>query len=273
MNKEFNQALATGNNTPVVLIGKNGQAIETISSLEVSEMVEKPHNDLLKDIRRYITQLAEGNLSHSDFFIESTYLDANRQSRTCYQVTRKGCELIANKLIGTKGTCFTARYVNRFHSMENYIKQKESYMIEDPIERAKAWILEQQEKQVLQLENKQQQQIIGELQPKASYYDLVLQSTELMPITLIAKDYGMSANAMNKTLFNLGVQYNQCGTWLLYAKHHARGYTQSKTQTYQRHDGTQGIKYHTYWTQKGRLFLYSLLKENNILPVIERENN
>lgn len=123
----------------------------------------------------------------------------------------------------------------------------------------------------LQLENAQQKQIIGELQPKATYYDLILQSTQLMPISLIAKDYGMGAPTLNKRLHDLGVQYNQGGTWLLYAKYQDKGYTQSKTQTYQKRDGSPGTNLHTQWTQKGRLFIYELMKQQGILPTIERE--
>lgn len=92
-----------------------------LSSREVAEMVDKTHSDLLKDIRRYVGQLAEGNIPLGDFFTESTYLDTNGQSRPCYLVTKKGCEFIAHKLTGQKGTEFTARYINRFHEMENQI--------------------------------------------------------------------------------------------------------------------------------------------------------
>lgn len=125
----------------------------------------------------------------------------------------------------------------------------------------------------LQLENAQQKQIIGELQPKASYYDLILQNNSLLAISAIAKDYGMSGTSLNKKLHELGVQYKLGEQWLLYAKHHDKGYTFSKTQNYNRADGSQGSKLHTYWTQKGRLFIYDLLKQNNILPLIEREES
>lgn len=93
----------------------------TITSMEVADMVEKRHGDLLKDIRRYTKQLAEGKISLGDFFTESTYMDANNQPRACYLVTKKGCEFIAHKLTGQKGTEFTARYINRFHEMEQGI--------------------------------------------------------------------------------------------------------------------------------------------------------
>lgn len=124
----------------------------------------------------------------------------------------------------------------------------------------------------LSLENAQKTQIINELQPKASYYDLILQNNSLVAISVIAKDYGMGAKTLNKKLHELGVQYLQSNTWLLYAKYQDKGYTFSKTQNYVRTDGSQGSKMHTYWTQKGRLFIYDLLKEKGILPIIERED-
>ncbi len=95
-----------------------------LNSREVAEMVEKTHANLLKDIRSYINQLAEVNFHSGDFFTESTYVDSNNQSRPCYLVTKKGCEFIAHKLTGQKGTEFTARYINRFHEMEDGIQQK-----------------------------------------------------------------------------------------------------------------------------------------------------
>lgn len=123
----------------------------------------------------------------------------------------------------------------------------------------------------LQLENAQQKQRIGELEPKASYYDLILQNNSLVSVTAIAKDYGMGAPSLNKKLHELGVQYKLGDQWLLYAKYHNKGYTFSKTQNYSRTDGSQGSKLHTYWTQKGRLFIYDLLKQQGILPLIEIE--
>lgn len=155
--------------------------------------------------------------------------------------------------------------------VKEIVKQQDSYMIEDPIERAKAWIREQEERQALQLENKQQQQIIGELKPKADYTDKILKSKSLMTITAIAKDYGMSGNGLNNKLHELGVQYKQGKQWLLYSKYHACGYTHSETITYKHKNGLEDTTLHTKWTQKGRLFLYELLKQNGILPMIEKE--
>lgn len=115
----------------------------------------------------------------------------------------------------------------------------------------------------------QKNQIIQELQPKASYYDLVLQNKSLVAISVIAKDYGMSAKKLNKILHELKIQFKQGKTWLLYQKYAGKGYTQSKTHTID----ADYSKMHTYWTQKGRLFLYDLLKnKKGILPLIEQKD-
>ena|SRR5699024_1814424 len=113
------------------------------------------------------------------------------------------------------------------------------------------------------------EQQVQELQPKATYYDLILDSNDTMTVNQIAKDYGMSAQAFNKLLDDLGIQYKQSGQWLLRAKYQSNGYTQSKSYKYPKNDGTIGVNLSTKWTQKGRLFLYEILKDNDVLPNIE----
>lgn len=116
-----------------------------------------------------------------------------------------------------------------------------------------------------------QEQQIAELQPKASYYDVVLNCKDLVSVTEIAKDYGKSAKWLNEKLHELGIQFKQGGKiWLLYQKYAEKGYTSTKTQTYNGNDGKVHTKVHTYWTQKGRLFIYDKLKAENILPVMEK---
>ncbi|AZB66758.1 phage antirepressor [Staphylococcus pseudintermedius] len=112
------------------------------------------------------------------------------------------------------------------------------------------------------------EQQVQELKPKATYYDLVLQNKSLLSVSKIAKDYGMSARALNKLLHELGVQYKQGDIWLLYAKHQDKGYTQTSTYALdEKHS-----KVTTKWTQKGRLFIYELLKNKGVLPSIEKSN-
>lgn len=129
---------------------------------------------------------------------------------------------------------------------------------------------EREARKALEVDNKVKDQQIAELKPKASYYDLILQCSGLLSVTEIAKDYGLSAKALNKMLHDLGVQFSQSGVWFLYSKYQSCGYTQTKTQNYAKPDGTQGARVHTYWTQKGRLFLYDVLKRRGVLPMIER---
>lgn len=116
-----------------------------------------------------------------------------------------------------------------------------------------------------------QSQQIAELQPKATYYDVVLQCEDFISITAIAKDYGKSARWMNNYLHEKGVQYRQGDIWLLYQTYAERGYTSTKTFKYE-DGGENHVKVHTYWTQKGRLFIYEMMKSDGHLPIIEQEN-
>lgn len=102
---------------------------------------------------------------------------------------------------------------------------------------------------------------------KAKYYDEILNSKNSVPVTQIAKDYGMPAVAFNKMLYDLKIQYPLGKSWILYQQYANKGYTQSKTYTI----GESRAVMHTYWTQKGRLFLYDFLKERGILPMREQE--
>lgn len=117
----------------------------------------------------------------------------------------------------------------------------------------------------------EQQKVIEELQPKASYYDMILQCKDLIATTVIAKDYGMSAKKFNMMLHNIGIQFKQGDTWVLYSKYQGNGYLKVKTHNYADVKGMQHSKEHSYWTQKGRLFLYDRLKSEGILPLIEKE--
>lgn len=126
---------------------------------------------------------------------------------------------------------------------------------------------EQEKRKELEIIKEKQQQVIGELKPKADYTDIILKNKSTIAISKIAKDYGMSATAFNKILKDLKVQYKQGNQWLLYSKYHDKGYTHSETINIK--DGYD-FKMFTKWTQKGRLFLYELLKQHNILPTIEK---
>ena len=131
--------------------------------------------------------------------------------------------------------------------------------------------LEREKNKKLNTTVKVQEQQIMELQPKASYYDLVLNCPDLLSVTVIAKDYGKSAKWLNNFLKEHQIQFKQGGIWLLYKEYAEKGYTSTKTHTVNGNDGKQHSKVNTYWTQKGRLFIYALLKSEGILPIMEQE--
>lgn len=131
---------------------------------------------------------------------------------------------------------------------------------------------EREARKALEIQNAVQTQQIAELQPKASYYDVVLNCKDLLSVSKIAKDFGKSGRWLNEFLHEKGIQFKQGSVWLLYQKYAAEGYTQTKTDPYTGSDGMIHSKVRTCWTQKGRLFIYDLLKSNGILPTIERED-
>lgn len=163
------------------------------------------------------------------------------------------------------------------------IHQYGAYMTEQTIEKALAspdFLIqlatklkdEQTRRKEAETEIRVKDQIIGELKPKADYYDEILKNPGLVTITQIAKDYGMPGKKMNRILHELGIQYKQSEQWLLYSDYHCLGYTQSEVTDIIRSDGTPDVKLLTKWTMKGRLFLYDKLKEKGIIPVIEQRN-
>ncbi|KPI46616.1 antirepressor [Clostridioides difficile] len=164
----------------------------TTDSRDIALMVEKEHKILLRDIRNYINQMEEANknmstdLYPSDYFIENTYLDDYKREKPCYAITKIGCDFIANKMTGIKGTAFTGTYTKKFEEMEQELKQqlKCSYMIDDPIERAKCWIKEQEESQSL---IKKKDNIIQLQQPKVLFADSVASSNDSILIGELAK--------------------------------------------------------------------------------------
>ena len=192
------------------------------------------------------------------------------------QVRFEGNREVARELLDhlltidmAKEICMIQRTEAGKQARQYFIQVEKDYNSPEKI-MARALRIAEKELSTLRLETKVQAQQIAELQPKATYYDLILQCPSLLSVTEIAKDYGLSAKGLNKILHDNGIQYSQSGVWFLYAKYQDKGYTSTKTQNYNRPDGTQGSRVHTYWTQKGRLFLYGLLKDLGHLPLVER---
>lgn len=110
-------------NTEMIVASTRQDSAEAVlDSREVAKMVEKEHAKLLKDIRRYSEQLAEAKIDFYSYWEKSEYSRDDGRKYPCYLITKKGCEFIAHKMTGTKGTVFTARYIERFHEMENTLQ-------------------------------------------------------------------------------------------------------------------------------------------------------
>lgn len=252
----------------VIQIEKNSELGAVVSSRVVANELKRRHDHVKRDLEN-ILKSQSPNLGSE--IISNTYKSERGRKYNEYLLTKDGFILYMFNIQGHND--FKMAYINKFNEMERQIAQPiASYMIDDPVKRAELWIEEQKEKQQLQLENNMQKQKIAEYEPKASYLDTILNNKSLVTVGQIAKDYGMSAQALNKLLHELKVQYKQSGQWLLYSNLHDKGYTHSSTTEIEHKDGSTSVRMNTKWTQKGRLFIYDLLKDNNILPTIERTN-
>lgn len=236
----------------------------TIESREVAKMIGKQHKNLLRDIQKYISDMEpSSNLSSADFFIKSSYIDGNNQQRLCYLLTKKGCEFVANKMTGKKGNLFTASYITKFNKME---KAQIAPQFQIPQTLPEALRLAADQAETIDVQNKQ----IEHDRPLALYTEAILKNPGLTKVSVIAKNYGMSAPTFNELLHQLRIQYKQGTNWMLYAKYQGKGYTHSEPFEFAHSDGTEDVQFTMKWTQEGQKFLYDKLKEVGIVPVIER---
>jgi Rha family phage regulatory protein len=250
---------------------------QTISSVEIAELIGKMHKHVLRDIRN----LLEQGVNETNFGLVE-YKDKKGETRPMYELTPKGCLILASGY----DPVLREKIVTK---LEEYQMKERSNMIAlpnftDPAEAAMAWAKEYREKKVLaiekqalQIENKRLEteniQMAAEMQNlrhDKNYLDLIMRSKALLTVSQIAQDYGMSGKALNKILAKMGIQFNCNGQWILYAKYKDCGYVSSRSIDIVRANGMPDIVLHTEWTQAGRKFLYEELKKEGILPMIER---
>ncbi|HBF0770618.1 TPA: phage antirepressor KilAC domain-containing protein [Clostridioides difficile] len=165
----------------------------TTDSRDIALMVEKEHKILLRDIRNYINQMEEANknmstdLYPSDYFIENTYLDDYKREKPCYAITKIGCDFIANKMTGIKGTAFTGIYTKRFDEMEKVLKEQQPKLPTTYKEALQQLLIEVEEKEQLQLENQEKDKVIQLQQPKVLFADSVASSDNSILVGELAK--------------------------------------------------------------------------------------
>ena len=166
------------------------------------------------------------------------------------------------------------------YSMTQSKQSLASYQIEDPIERAKRWIEEQQHTRALEAQTEQQAQTIGIQQkeltivaPKVKYYDDTLASTDCLTTTQVADDLGISAKALNQQLSNAGIQYFQSGSWHLKGKFREWQLASTRTYNYIKGDGSTGTRVNLVWNQRGKRFILALYNNDfNVKDAIAEIN-
>lgn len=246
----------------LIKIENNSELGPIVSSRIVAEELDRRHSHVIRDLEKILLDPNVGSV-----IFESKYKDVTGRTLKEYLLTKDGFILYMFNIQGHND--FKMAYINRFNEMEKALQNR----LPGTYKEALLQLVEQvEENEKLHLENTMQKQQIGELKPKANYVDTILKSKSLVTIGQIAKDYGMSAQEMNKLLQRFKIQYKQSGQWLLYSNHHAKGYTHSETTEIKHKDGSVSVRMHTKWTQKGRLFLYEFLKRRDIIPVIEFES-
>ncbi len=269
------------------ILKHNGQRILTTQQL--AEIYETSVDNIKMNFSRNNKNFEEGKhyyllkgedlkVFKENLRVTNSYLQISNMTRNLYLWTERGANRHCKILDTDKAW-------EQFDSLEEtYFRVKETgayvedITIENVISNPDFGIklltelkIKKEKIKTLEVTNKQQEQLIGELKPKADYTDTILQSKALVNINQIAKDYGMSARQMNKILADKNIQYKQGNQWLLYRKYHDKGYTSSETVNITRTDGTSDVIMRTKWTQKGRLFIYDLLKRDGIIPLIERK--
>lgn len=241
------------------------EVAQTMSSLQIAELTGKRHDAILRDVRKLLKQ---GVNAHN--FVAVDYIDTKGELRPCFNLTKKGCLILASGY----NALLRESIINRWEELES---GKNQYQVPRSFSEAlmlaahQQEIIEEQQREIA--EQKQivtaQGELIEVMKPKVTYCDVILQSKSTTNITTIAQDYGMCPAKFNKLLHGLGIQHKVGNSWVLYSKYIDKGYVQSITHNIE--NSTTGRCFtHTTWTQKGRQFIYDTLKLNNILPLIEK---
>lgn len=229
---------------------------ETMSSLQIAEITGKQHAHVMRDIRN----LLEQGVGQSNFG-ESSYINSQNKEQPCYELTKKGCLILASGY----DALLREKIINRWEELElNHrnggfqIPQTLSEALMLAAEQTKQLEQAKAEKQLLEAKAQEQERIIQEQAPQVEYCQKVLTSESTYTVTQIAKEFGWGPQTLNRKLKELGVQYKQNGQWILKAKYQNKGYTDTITREHKDHLGRQRTSLQTVWRESGRQFIHSL---------------
>lgn len=238
----------------LVTINEKGNSVTT--SLIIAEIFEKEHNKVVRDIEN-LSCSVEFNAAN---FGVISYTDSMNRDQRAYEITKDGFSFLVMGYTGEKAAQFKERFINEFNKREALLKN-DDYIISRAMrvlfDRTKS--LEDQirtKEERLQL----QEHEIQKAAPKVEYYDSVLQAEGLIPTNVIAKEFGISAVSLNKILHQKGIIYRSGETWVLYNRFQNKGFTGTKTYNYTDSLGRERTNIQTCWTEKGREFIHSIMK-------------
>lgn len=242
--------------TDIILSTQNGEPVA--SSRQIAESFEKNHRDVL----RAVDNLKEDVRNFAQMFFETTVLDSYGREQRAYLMNRDGFTLLAMGFTGKAALEWKLKYIAAFNEMEKKLAKQPQLTRSQLL--ATALIAAHEE-----LEEKDKR--IAELTPDAEFARAVCIADNCRTATSIAKDYGLTAEKLNKLLYSQRVQYKDSdGQWVLYKPYQGKGYTKNrKGKAIQRSNGKTYIPNTTVWTVEGEKLIHEQLKKLGITPRIE----
>jgi Rha family phage regulatory protein len=252
-----------GNGMVDQLVLTNPQGKEVTTSFIVAKVFGKPHFHVLRDIKELHCSDAFRETNFGFMYSIRELPNGGSKKDPYYKITKDGFSFLVMGYTGAKAADFKERFINEFNKRESLLKDND-YIINRAMnilaERTK--ILEtnlQRSREIVQIQEKE----IKEAAPKVNYYDKVLNSESLISTTIIAKELGLTAIALNNLLHQDNIIYKSGNTWVLYQHFQKYGFTKTKTYVYTDSHGKELTNVHTYWTEKGRNFIHKALKASH----------
>lgn len=240
----------------IVLSMQSGEPVA--SSRQIADNFEKRHDHVMRDI----DAMKKDVPNFGEMFFETTVPDSYGREQRAYLMNRDGFTLLAMGFTGKAALEWKLKYIAAFNEMEKKLTEQPQLTRSQLL--ATALIAAHEE-----LEEKDKR--IAELTPDAEFARAVCIADNCRTATSIAKDYGLTAEKLNKLLYSQRVQYKDSdGQWVLYKPYQGNGYTKNrKGKAIQRSNGKTYIPNTTVWTVEGEKLIHEQLKKLGITPRIE----